>query len=318
MTEMSALFERDTMETRAAIAREGRATRQHIDERLQTLKVDEEADLRAQVLSELRPPESCSRRDDIKETHADTFEWIFAEELEAGEPFTSFLRGRERLYWVRGKAGSGKSCLMKFLYQHERTKKVLSQWRPAQEPILLSFFIWVAGKPWQRSSKGLLSSLIYDLLQNDPLLLDHLFNNLIFKNTNVAQWSPSFMFKVLHDLVQRSHRPIFIFLDGLDEFDPDEGPSIIIEHVKSLERVLNLKLVVSSRPEPEFNMAFRAKLRIDLQRLTSDCIRKYAVDQLNAASSDDMYGPLQPGQLDRLVSTITEKANGVFYGSITR
>ncbi|CZR56191.1 uncharacterized protein PAC_06079 [Phialocephala subalpina] len=58
------------------------------------------------------------RYEDIAEAHAQTFRWIY----ESPEPgFTDWLRSGQEIYWISGKAGCGKSTLMKYL--------ILSQYR---------------------------------------------------------------------------------------------------------------------------------------------------------------------------------------------
>jgi hypothetical protein len=49
----------------------------------------------------------------IKKAHETTFEWIFAPNTSAN--LVTWLKSGDELYWISGKAGSGKSTLMKFL-----------------------------------------------------------------------------------------------------------------------------------------------------------------------------------------------------------
>jgi ATPase subunit of ABC transporter with duplicated ATPase domains len=68
------------------------------------------------------------RESAIKEAYWKTFEWIFSErvfEREKRPSFLQWLRQGDGIYWISGKAGSGKSTLMKLLCDNGRTKKLL-------------------------------------------------------------------------------------------------------------------------------------------------------------------------------------------------
>lgn len=100
------------------------------------------------------------REHSIQVSHAGTFTWIFEEKdddednehveeyeinensrddehndmtddqedgLSRWDSFTYFLEGENRIYWVQGKAGSGKSCLMKFICDDIRMNERLSK-----------------------------------------------------------------------------------------------------------------------------------------------------------------------------------------------
>jgi type II secretory ATPase GspE/PulE/Tfp pilus assembly ATPase PilB-like protein len=57
----------------------------------------------------------------IIEGHAKTFEWVLEKPSfgALGHPkFRECLKCRGGLYWIAGKAGSGKSTLMKYLFSH--------------------------------------------------------------------------------------------------------------------------------------------------------------------------------------------------------
>ena len=59
-----------------------------------------------------------SRQEDIYDAHPETFEWLFARDSDLdsmGDNFVEWLEGDVGIYWVNGKAGSGKStvsCLL--------------------------------------------------------------------------------------------------------------------------------------------------------------------------------------------------------------
>jgi hypothetical protein len=62
------------------------------------------------------------RQSQIRESHARTFEWVFDTQPSSDESFQcsmhEWLKRGSGIYWISGKAGSGKSTLMKFLCNH--------------------------------------------------------------------------------------------------------------------------------------------------------------------------------------------------------
>lgn len=54
--------------------------------------------------------------------------------------FISWLQSdKDKIFWIRGKPGSGKSTLMKFVIDNDNTRRLLDRWRPGTK-ILSHFF----------------------------------------------------------------------------------------------------------------------------------------------------------------------------------
>lgn len=92
------------------------------------------------------------------------------EKIEDWDNFAKWL-GEQRLgeddglYWIEGKAGSGKSTLMRYIFDNKQTRLLLRKWSCEDEPLLVSFFFWRSGKiEDQASHEGLQRSLLYDIL----------------------------------------------------------------------------------------------------------------------------------------------------------
>lgn len=85
--------------------------------------VDEE------ILNSLKFHTKTERFEGISEAHAKTFQWIFrdaeisphAGQVKARNNFPEWLRTGTGIYWINGKAASGKSTLMKYLDMHPET-----------------------------------------------------------------------------------------------------------------------------------------------------------------------------------------------------
>ncbi|KAJ5267560.1 hypothetical protein N7478_010368 [Penicillium angulare] len=102
------------------------------------------------ILASLRFQQIDARHESIPEAHTKTFNWIFqsaegADDLRPKVKFMEWLR-RDRidqgLYWVGGKAGSGKSTLMKFICDHPMTMERLRCWAGGGRLDTANFFFW--------------------------------------------------------------------------------------------------------------------------------------------------------------------------------
>jgi predicted ATPase len=112
------------------------------------------------LLSSLHFGSMNVRLSDVKEQHAETFQWIFKrtrDETYRQPIFLKWLESMDGIYWIAGKAGSGKSTLMKYLWHHRSTRDGLKSWAGSQKLIVANHFFWNAGNnSMQMSQVGLL------------------------------------------------------------------------------------------------------------------------------------------------------------------
>ena len=80
------------------------------------------------------------------------------------ENFAQWLKSGHGVYWISGKAGSGKSTLMSYIHNDERRLELLKEWCPEKKLLTPTFFFWNAGSFLNKSIDGLLRSLIYQML----------------------------------------------------------------------------------------------------------------------------------------------------------
>ena len=89
------------------------------------------------ILESLAFDEMRTRTETIQEEHCDTFRWIVDQNVEVDdttlasntrEVYLSWLSRGRGIFHVAGKLGSGKSTLMKFLFDHTETKRQLLEW----------------------------------------------------------------------------------------------------------------------------------------------------------------------------------------------
>lgn len=108
--------------------------------------------VRKRLILHLRFSAMEDREERIVEAMADTFQWIFQNETHHPDhynyewnSFVAWLEGRTTLYWITGKAGSGKSTIMKFIHQDPRTMQHLQAWASGFELFIAGHFFWNSG-----------------------------------------------------------------------------------------------------------------------------------------------------------------------------
>ena len=124
-----------------------------------------------QLLESLHFNTMTSRQDDLEDPYSNTFGWIFDRGSKIDSPgmqFTHWLQTGKGIFWINGKAGSGKSTLMSFLNKSSKLQNSLQQWAGSDKVISPVFFFWRAGTKEQKSINGLLRSLLNQLLKEHP------------------------------------------------------------------------------------------------------------------------------------------------------
>ncbi|KXG52206.1 uncharacterized protein PGRI_084900 [Penicillium griseofulvum] len=290
------------------------------------LKASENLARQLKLLDSLSYRAIQERHSQIRESHTQTFEWAFDTQLSADKLSQSSVyewqKSGDGIFWVSGKAGSGKSTLMKFLCNHSLTHRALRLWAGRDQLMTASFFFWNSGTTLQKSQEGLIRSLLHEILQKHPALIEQVFpsesheeseGSTNSKMTNM--WSRSQLINAFHRLANQkiSSSKFCFFIDGLDEYQGDH-----VELVNLLCKLVhcneNVKIMVSSRPWNAFQVAFGdgkcSSLR--LEDLTRNDISLYVRSKLE---EHNLYRKcIREKTLEgiNLVHEVVKKANGVF------
>ncbi|KAF4970351.1 hypothetical protein FSARC_2607 [Fusarium sarcochroum] len=310
------------------------------------------------ILESLRFDKMHERDDRVELPHESTFNWLLEEDTithlgqstrenqedeaenepkkeECGECEEMKRNSRELflnwlssptpngIFHISGKLGSGKSTLMKLLSIHPKTRTELQKWAGDRTLAIMKFFFWKPGSEMQKSLDGLFRSLLHDILEACPELIQNVFPDL-WEQAGQSPWQIQTKFDMPNDVVKaaleriilnksssaNAHRKLSfcLFIDGLDEYEEAHGK----DHVY-LVRLLNdwstvsqgqLKMCVSSRDYNVFLNGFKADQRLQLHDLTWHDMRAYVQSSLahleNAAVKD------------YFLTEIPQKANGIF------
>ena len=256
------------------------------------------------------------REEGIKDAHPQTFEWLYDEVSNTGlgaSNILHWLRQGSGTFWVSGKAGSGKSTLMKFFHQDKRTEEALTFWAGESQVVTSSFFFWNAGNRMQKSQQGLLQTLLYHILRHAPDLMPTICSSRWARPHALSHWTFQELTQTFHRLQQEQTQSTHFcfFIDGVDEY---EGEHLdIIDIIHHLIKSTHIKICFSSRPWNVFERAYGENdgRKIRLQDLTRSDIERFAGDKLTEGQhSFKMH--VQEQAYRNLVKEIVDKSDGVF------
>ena len=262
------------------------------------------------ILDSLHFPEMEQRWSSIDNPYPETFGWIFED---PDSIFRAWLSSNEGLFWIRGEAGSGKSTLMKYLHSHSQTQRHLKHWAGNNPFIVAEHYFWYPGSDMQKSSQGLLQTLLYKVLEADKNLIPHVCEERWMTDSRHLNhhWSHEQLLKAFERIGANMSTKFCFFIDGLDEYHPHSQHRPLVSVVKTLASCPNIKVCVSSRPGQPFNEAWeRLNTKIKLEDLTSADIQEFTIKTLKAVSSDASC--CSDADLRDLSEGVRSKAEGVF------
>ncbi|KAF2853440.1 hypothetical protein T440DRAFT_505771 [Plenodomus tracheiphilus IPT5] len=276
------------------------------------------------ILETMYFPEIERRYEKITAAYQNTFDWIFLDPF--GDDIWTDFPGWMRddggsLYWITGKAGAGKSTLMRYIYDHTETRKALKIWAGSRELIVAYFFFWNSGSAMQMSHEGMVRSLLYQVLQQVPDLVPYilphrmeigtLFGVDAVDSKTYGPWSWDELQQAFRRLIKqcsKSYRLAF-FIDGMDEFQGN--PMELIEFISNLITP-GIKICASSRPWVVFEDAFGHQSHLRLENLTHNDIKVFVTSKMTASPGFRALQDLDAQISTTLIENVCRKSSGVF------
>jgi hypothetical protein len=256
------------------------------------------------------------RYESVETAYSKTYEWIY-DSPTTHTKWSDFLlhlqQDQSTPYFISGKAGSGKSTLMKFIYDNLRTRTALERWAGASELVRLHFFFWDLGTTLQKTHVGMLRALLHTVLDQHPELVPAVFPRL-YRNwkTSDADIEPQYveMKKAFERLIEKSRfLKLAIFIDGIDEFGGDHRDMALF--LRSLASS-HVKLIVSSRPLNACLDALAGCPNLRLQELTRPDMEKFVQGELSSNRLMARMMKQFPKRASELIIDLLDKAEGVF------
>lgn len=255
---------------------------------------------------------------DISRQFSSTCESVFNTET---IQIPSWLSKGEGVHWIHGKPGSGKSTLMKYIYNHPETSQFLSHWSRSGTLIKAGFFFYYRGSAMQKSFLGLLQSILLQILLGLPELCDEIPKECIPQAKGIPfDWSLGRLRRALEAVVKQQHFRLYIcfFIDALDEFDGHlELIADFIEGLVSSETSTRTraKILFSSRPRSILDTRFGDYPSFQIQQYTKGDVDRYTIGRIERCAG--VVRQMHASQEARAAITIVldeinQKADGVF------
>lgn len=267
-----------------------------------TRPADSALERRHRLLESLNFAQIDARKTTIRAAHAKTYRWLLRTATYRNWLDSSKLSESHGFLWMRGKAGAGKSTLMKFLCSASKKSD-----KPGHA-LTASFFFNARGDYLEKSIAGMYRSLLMQLLKG--------FSDLqtILDDTDVIpqgqQDCPDL--NVLKEIFERAAmalgpRSLTCFIDALDECDEQEVRDMVQFFEDLAETTttdgIKLRICFSSRPYPYISIRKGILFTLEDEPGHAEDLAQYVKSKLTI---DD------PLILADLQTEILGKASGIF------
>jgi ankyrin repeat protein/energy-coupling factor transporter ATP-binding protein EcfA2 len=207
----------------------------------------------------------------------------------------------QQFLWITGKAGSGKSTMMKYMVEHHRLQQASSQ--------VVAHYFFRFGT--YQSTTSLLSSLLYQLLRATPTWRTFdIFSSFIEKREYEGSdntWDNDILTESLIRLADKSTAlgdSLFFFIDGLDECDDPDMVINFLQQLNTSSPTCRIRICISSRP----SNSLMPMVEIQMEDNNSSDIQTYLWKRL-VALEDHLPPALD---VEKTTQALTEKAQGMF------
>jgi ankyrin repeat protein len=225
-------------------------------------------------------------------------EYVSWYDMAQGPDYCGFL-------WIKGNPGTGKSTLMKFLFEEARLN---TKGDPSQ--ITLSFFFLARGTVEEKSTIGLYRSLLHQIFEKAIDLKDSL-EWMTPDGAKVIQrngWNEEALKQTLtHAIRMLGTRSLTIFVDALDECDKKQVADMVCFFEElcdgARETQAQLRICFSSRHYPTIVIQKGIELVLEHEIGHSEDIKHYIKSKLRLGNS---------AQAELLRTEILEKSSRIF------
>jgi hypothetical protein len=273
-------------------------------------------------MSSLNFSETRSRLAEVQKAFGSTYEWIFQSEVSFKEWLSS--RAMSSMFWIKGKPGSGKSTLMKFVLQHPLTIDYLPNF-DLDRWVIAGFFFHDRGSGVQKSILGLLCAVLYKILLQEtdmmqfvlPIFLQSEASSIVSSGeSSQTGWTAEELASAFLAILQQKEVKLnlCLFINALDEHEGDH--LALLQLLKSIssqnrESAVRLKLCLASREENVFQNGLGDLPGLIIHEHTFNDIQVYVSGRLateppSSVARDDFHS------LQTLSVNITKKSRGVF------
>lgn len=258
---------------------------------------------RERLIDPLKHASSNSRRENIGKAQTGTCYWILDHPDYTRWNDMQQAQTHHGVLWISGNPGTGKSTIMKFV--HEQCEKHRSN-----DEIVLSFFFNARGDENEKTTNGIWSTLLYQLIQAAPDLQD-VIDATRFP-ADVGGEKLSWTIDILCDAFSRTvmrlgNRRLRMFIDALDECNEPQVRDMLqkMEDLASdaMDAAVFVQICFASRHYPTLTLEYGVQMTLEAETGHQADLEKYVRARLKTRKSK---------AAERLREKVLVKANGVF------
>ncbi|PYI25984.1 hypothetical protein BP00DRAFT_440335 [Aspergillus indologenus CBS 114.80] len=265
-------------------------------------------DHRRCVMDALRFEQIESRQATIKAAHAKTCRWLLEKQEYLDWLDMAKVVDHHGFLWIKGKAGSGKSTIMRFAYQQAQATR-------NDNTVIVSFFFNARGEELERTTEGMYRSLLLQLMEAVSGL-QVLLDRVPLPSNHDTQNSSSSDIETLQEIFRCAvtsldGKHLICFIDALDECEMEQVRAMV-EFLESLGQYatlsqIKLHVCFSSRQYPFLTVENGIELILHDQNGHGEDIARYLRSELKIGRSK---------QADLIRTEISGKASGIFLWTV--
>jgi ankyrin repeat protein/nucleoside phosphorylase len=259
-------------------------------------------DHRQQCLKALDFVRREKRQSTIGDAMSETCTWLLARPEYQKWLDSRLLHEHNGFLWIKGKAGTGKSTLMKFAFDNAKQETSNSG------AIVISFFFNARGSELEKSATGMYRSLLFQLFTGLPRLQDILDSEVSSSMLESGSWSLEHLKHLLRRVIRTLKGQLLIcFIDALDECCESEVRDMVdyFGDIGELaaSRQIPLHVCLSSRHYPHVTFKKGLEMILEGQDGHGKDISRYLDHQLAS---------IKHKEIPEVKAEIIEKASGIF------
>ncbi|KAK5696734.1 hypothetical protein LTR97_008038 [Elasticomyces elasticus] len=255
---------------------------------------------------------------DKRPSPAKSYLWLEGTADQTPVNFEAWLGSSEKLYWISGMPGSGKSTLMMYLYSNVGSMSGLTDWVQQRQLLVAAYFFREVGEiALLKTQEGLLRALLSQILRQRPDIISEVYPEIwaFFDDGMPTLWgAPGWEVSLhAHHLLEKLQAVcrsladrdccLFLLIDGLDEY---EGL------INVLTELPNVKVCVASRLENAFLDTYaRMANKFSMERYNKPDIEEYVrgrLERYTRSETDEDRNTVAAHLIEEVVSS----ANGFF------
>jgi ankyrin repeat protein len=205
------------------------------------------------------------------------------------------------VFWIKGKAGTGKSTIMKHAYLRYSNEFY-------RDHLIVAYFFNARGEKLEKTPLGMLQAIVYQLLRNEDTLYKTFAPTFSEKRRIIQaenlQWHESELKEFIRSVIKlKRPQPLLLLIDALDECEETEVRDVVsfLEDlsIRAAQKSFPLKICLSSRHYPSITMKKVLEIEVEKAPDHQVDIAKYTREVLKVRDAE-------------IETKILRRANSVF------